>query len=177
MLPATQKIEGKGDWPSRLLFWRQISQCLTSCPQQIAVPFHVWLFHLFLRCTIWRLTELFHAILCHLISCSTIWQKAKLFHASLRRLMLCCTIWHYSVLFEHWELAHFTFDWTILQMSAGLFAFWLDCLTISSPALTCVASPFMFWLDCFRLSCSITAKKAEQFVLWLNQLLIVCAIL
>ena len=113
MWPATQKIEGKGDWPSRLLFWRQISQCLTSCPQQIAVPFHVWLFHLFLRCTIWRLTELFHAILCHLISCSTIWQKAKLFHASLRRLMLCCTIWHYSVLFEYWELAHFTFDWII----------------------------------------------------------------
>ena len=23
----------------------QISQCLTSCPQQIAVSFHVWLFH------------------------------------------------------------------------------------------------------------------------------------
>ena len=38
------------------------------------------------------------------------------------------------------------FFYTILQMRAGPFAFWLDCWTISCPALACVASSFVYVL-------------------------------
>ena len=92
----------------------------------------------------------------------TIQNYTEPFHTTLHRLCVHCATWNYPEPFD--TTLHHLF--TVLQMSAKLFAIELVHFTISSSNSTWATRPFIIWLNYSCLGYSVSWRKTKLSIIW-----------
>ena len=178
---------------------RQSSHSMTSCPQQIAVPFAVCIFGGFgeiaftpqASSTIHHNIEIFCAMPSNLMFRYSVWCSAKLFDMTLHHIYVRCAIRHYADPF-HATLHHLCVRRTIRHYAEPFHAT-LHCLcarctflhyaesfhaTLHHLCVRCTirhyAEPFHATLHCSYVRCTVL-HYAELFHATLHRLCVRCA--